>query len=534
MNLSQQTNELIKKYQTWYQSLQPKTGIPTIHVDEVASAIASFYEKIRGVIDWREEHLLRRSAIERVLKRRLILNKTGEEVAEPFVLELIRGGHFSNDRIEETKIGVVKNVLNKYLFIFENSPQPPKEKIKIHFYDWLLNICACEIEEILSPFIKEKALIEYMTELMKERIEMVKNKYAGIGEISNETKEIQIYIAVQRGLFKLDQAIIGYSLLRKKFPNWQNLSQDELKEITANIFLIRSEIEKDLKHPLAEKFYRICEKYDTSYLILGDIVSHNPTEAQKNLENPGVLEKLIREVYRQRFLKIKARLGRAAVYSTISIFVTKMLIALAIEVPFDKYILGQFSYQTLGINILIPPLLMFFLVLTIRPPKKENLENVVMEAMKVVYEKEKKDVYVIKLPKKRGLILNIIIVAFYLLTFFASFGLIIWGLNKLNFGILSMVIFLIFFSLIAFAGVKIRERARELDIMEKKAGFFTFLIDTFSLPILRLGKWLSTQWTKYNIVVVLITALIDLPFQLFTEFLENWRTFLKEKREEIH
>ena len=44
-----------------------KPNIPTIHVDEVASAVAAFYEKIRGVVDWREEHLMRRAAIERML-----------------------------------------------------------------------------------------------------------------------------------------------------------------------------------------------------------------------------------------------------------------------------------------------------------------------------------------------------------------------------------------------------------------------------------------------------------------------------------
>jgi hypothetical protein len=531
--VSQSTQKLIQKYQEWYQSLKPRTGVSTIHVDEVASAIASFYEKIRGVVEWREEHLLRRAAIERILKRRLMLQKNDQELAEPFVLELIRGGHFPNDQIEETKIEGAKNILNKYFFIFENSPRPPKEKVKIQLYDWFLNICACEIEELLSPPIKEKILIEYMAELMKERIEIIEKKFF-ISQISKEEKETQVYIAVQRALFKLDAPIITYSLLKKKYPNWSTLSQAQLREIADNIYFIWEEMEKNLKHPLSERFYRICERYDTLYLILGNIISQNPPESQKKLEDPEILEKSIREAYRLRLSKLKSRLTRAAVYSTISIFLTKMLIAFAVEVPFDKYFLKEFSYRALEFNILIPPLLMFFLVLTIRPPRKENLERVIMETMKLVYEKERKDVYTIKLPRKRGLILNFIIVIFYLLTYIVTFGLIIWGLDKLNFGILSIIIFLIFFSLIAFAGVKIRERARELDIMEKRAGFFTFLIDTFSLPILRLGRWLSSQWVKYNIVLVLITAFIDLPFQIFTEFVEHWRTFLKEKRDEIH
>ncbi len=80
--ISQPTQRLIQRYQEWYQFLQPKEGTATLHVDEVASRMASFYEKIRGVINWREEHLLRKSAIERMLRRRLVLKKWG---GKPFL-----------------------------------------------------------------------------------------------------------------------------------------------------------------------------------------------------------------------------------------------------------------------------------------------------------------------------------------------------------------------------------------------------------------------------------------------------------------
>ncbi len=245
------------------------------------------------------------------------------------------------------------------------------------------------------------------------------------------------------------------------------------------------------------------------------------------MKSPEELESKIVTVYQKRLKTLRTRIGRAAIYATLSIFVTKILLALAVEVPFDRYITGQFSYYTLGLNILIPPLLMFFLILTIRPPKKENLQQVIMEVMKIAYISERKDIYTIQAPQKRGWLMNTIITIFYLLGFFVSFGLIIWGLQKLNFGILSIVIFLVFISLISFAGVKLRERSRELEIMEKKESFLMIFIDLFSLPLIQLGKWLSSQWTKYNVIAVLINSLIDMPFQIFVEFLEQWRAFLK-------
>lgn len=550
--ISQSTQKLIQRYQVWYHSLQPREGVSTIHVDEVASRVAAFYEKIRGVVEWREEHLMRRIAIERTLKRRLFLLKNGEAIASALVLELIRGGHFPNDKLEESKIEEVKKIIDKYIFILRENPPQSTEKIKAQLYGWLLSIAACEIEETLSPPLRETAQIEYMAELMRERIEIKKEI-----KISEAEKNTQIYIAIQRALFRLDSPIITYSLLKTRYPQWRNFTpleittagirdkenksltgftktDPELKEIAQNTYSIWESIEKEISHPLAEKFYKISEKYDTPYLILGDIFSEDPMGIPGKIKNPEVLESQIKIAYNKRLQTLKSRLQRAAIYATLSIFVTKILLALAVEVPFDKYITGQFNYFTLGLNILIPPLLMFFLVLTIRPPKKENLNRVIMEVIKIVYEKERKDTYEIRSFKKRGFILKLIITTFYLLTFVISFGLIIWGLKNLNFGVLSMIIFLIFFSLISFAGIKIRERSKELEVMEERAGFLTFLIDSFSLPILQTGKWLSSQLAKYNIVVVLITALIDLPFQVFIEFLEHWRYFLKEKKEEIH
>jgi len=378
---SQPTQHLIQKYQSWHQSLQPKEGVSVIHVDEVASRVAAFYEKIRGVVDWREEHLIRKTAIERNLKRRLFLRQNGEEIAAPLVLELIRGGHFPNDKIEESKISDVQKSIDKYIFILENSPPPSIEKLKFQLYDWILGVAACEIEGILDLPQKEIVLIEYMEDIMKEKI-----KLSSLIKISEVEKDTQIYIAIQKSLFKFDPPLIYYNLLKREYPEWKNLPRPLLEEMAKNIYQIWENLEKAIFHPLAEKFYRICEKYDTLYLILSDIISDNPLESKKNLENPEILESQIKSAYNKRLGTLKERLSRAALYSTLSIFITKMLLALAVEIPFDKYVLpqlflsltGQFSYFALGLNILIPPLLMFFMVLSIRPPKKENLQQVIM------------------------------------------------------------------------------------------------------------------------------------------------------------
>ncbi len=538
--LSQPTQKLLQQYQLWYQSIQLKEEIATIHVDEVASRVAAFYEKIRGIIDWKEEHLLKRRAIERMLKRRLfsqidVINGSFSKnlIATPLILELIRGGHFPNDKIAETKIKEVQKTIDKYVFILNHSSSLQK-KSKIQLYAWLSSIAACEIEEIISPSLKERALINYMFELMKERVKLNEGTLA-IKGMNEKEKNIQTYIAVQQALFKLDWPIISYHLLKYQYPEWRNSSETEVEEIARNIYSIRETIEKHLSHPLAGKFYQICEKYDTPYLLLGDIISEEPMEIKEKISKPEVLETLIRKVYNKRVKTLKSRLARAAFYSTLSIFLTNIIALLVIEIPFNKYVTGYyFNFLAMGIDIFIPTLLMFFLVVTIKPPKKGNLEQTIMEIMKIVYQREKKDVYEIRTFPKKSFVFNVIIKLFYLLGFCIIIGLIMWGLYQIHFPPLSYLIFIIFFSLIAFAGAKIRQRAKELEVIEEKETFSSFLVDLFAVPVIQLGKWLTSHWKKYNIIAVFFTALIDMPFVVFVEFLEQWRYFLKKKKEKIH
>jgi hypothetical protein len=91
-----------------------------------------------------------------------------------------------------------------------------------------------------------------------------------------------------------------------------------------------------------------------------------------------------------------------------------------------------------------------------------------------------------------------------------------------------------FVSLISFAGTRIKSRAKELVVEKEKEKFLTTLFDLFSIPVIQLGKWLSNQWSKHNALAVLLNSLLDMPFQIFVEFLEQWRFFMKEKKGKIH
>lgn len=534
--LSQPTKELIEKYKLWEQSQKPKEGVPTIHVDEVASKVAAFYERIRTVIEWKEEHLMRRAAIIRKLRRRFLdlelSDFSSTDIAGPLVRELIRGGYFPNGRIEETKIHDVQRIIEKYVFIFKNSPSQ-KNKMGASFYSRFLEIAACEIEETLSPSIKEMALIDYMFAVMKSRITVSDELYRK-GLLKEET-DTQIYIAVQQALFKLDSPIISYNLLRYKYPYWNNPSHEELLKIAQNIHKIADSLQRDLSHPLAKKFYTLCEKHDTPYLLMGDVLTMEPIETVAGtITEPPVFEGLIRSAYARRLKELKAKITRAAAYSTISIFATKIITLLILEFVVLGILFGEkVKIGILAADLLIPTLLMGGLVMTVRTPSRKNLNLAVMETMNVAYKKERENGYEIKMSRPPNIIARSLLSLIYSVSAVVSFGA-IYGIFKVfHFPISSIIINFIFIALILFTGTAVRRRAQELTIEEGREGFLSFVSDIMFLPIADAGRWLSNTFKQYNAIAAFFNALIDMPFSAFVEFIEIWRIFLRERKEEL-
>ena len=195
---------------------------------------------------------------------------------------------------------------------------------------------------------------------------------------------------------------------------------------------------------------------------------------------------------------------------------------------------SELNYVAIGLSVAVPAIVLFGLVATVRTSTQRNFERVMMEVVKIIQVRGSQEPYNIFPPRKRTGLGASIIYILYLLSFIISFGALIWVLQKLEFSPFSMIIFLMFMSLVLFAGTKIRQQARELMVESVKEGFLYNVFDIFSLPMIQVGRWLSGQIVRYNVLVLVLNFLIEAPFQIFVEFLEQWRSFLREKKEEIH
>ncbi len=92
--------------------------------------------------------------------------------------------------------------------------------------------------------------------------------------------------------------------------------------------------------------------------------------------------------------------------------------------------------------------------------------------------------------------------------------------------------FIFFVSVVTFFSYRIKQSVNELKLSEKES-VFTPLVDFFFMPILSLGKFFSQEISKLNFFIFLFDFIIEAPFKLLFEIIEEWIAFVRKKKEEI-
>ncbi len=504
-----------------------KEGEELIKVNVMTSAISFMYEKVRTIVDYKEEHLLRKSAIFRILKRRFLESTDCYKMAENLIKELIGAKYLENNKIPETKIIEVAQVIEKYDFLYNGVEEQKGLKRALKLYDWIIGLAAVEIERVLLPANKEKIFVRFMYDEIQARAEIASQ------DMTEEEKNMQIFLAVNRSLIKSDKPMLEYLILKLWYPEWKNNYKLFLPKFIDEIETIKEEIDKAINHKMANRLLKFCRSYSTMMIILQEVICQDFKAGRELVNDIPLLENKIREVCHHKYQETKKRLKTHIWRAIVYIFLTKMLLALVIEIPFDYYILQSFNWLAIGINIAFPPLLMIFIASTIRTPSEKNTQAMIKGIYEILTGKIGEVKY-IKEPKKRGWFTWILFNLIYLITFLVPFVFIVYFLDKIGFSYLSILLFLVFLSIVSFFGVRIRNSARELVVIKKKENIIGELFDFITLPFIRLGRWLSFNFSRINIFIFILDFIIEAPLKIILQAVEEWLAFFKEKKEDLY
>ena len=425
---SEAIQNLISSYKlNFSDKVSKKTG-PMIHVDEIASKFAKLYEQARSIVDYREEHLLRQNGIFRALSRGLLLSQNKHEMAEPLIKEMIRAGYFSNNRIPEEKIDDVQRIIDNLLYIREHMR---KNNSQGHgdVSQWLMGLTASAIEENIDPPIKDNIVSNMMFLAMKK--DLVING----SSVSAQEKEIQLFIAIQRALLRAEESQLSYRLLKFMYPMWENPTEEQLEWFAKNLPKIKKAMAEQLKHKLSPNFFKLCSHYNTVFTLMGDVAfefigsSEDPEEI---FGNRKLLEESIRKAYQKRYEQQRRRLNRLAFFSIISLFITKVVVALAIEIPIDRYLANGFSWQHTLVNIFFPPILMVLIIMFIKMPSGGNIDLIMNDVRAAVYDDGRNE-YLMVVPDRRSTFARYTVKAFFFIFFRGGYLFCFLGHSKTRF-----------------------------------------------------------------------------------------------------
>lgn len=527
ITLSVYTKAVLK---AWHKPLESAVTSPhKISVSQTVSFAAFLYEKMRNAVEFREDHLIRRAAIERILKRRMILNENGRDIAEQLIKELLWARYYENNTIGEEKIADIQSIIDKYFFVRNEMTVGRRGKDQEKIREFILEVLSCEIEENLSDSIKRQAFTNYVYQILRPNILLSDFE----DEIERDT---QVYIAVEKGFAHSDDPIIQYHLLKLMIPEISTVNWKNADTLLPRLYDIYQDIEKALHHPLSDKVRNTIKKQIAPFLILRDIFDQNSHTVDTILTDEPKLKFKVDEVCRKRYDESGGRLRRTAIRSFIYILLTKVIFAFILELPYDQYVLKQISYIPIGINVLFPPLFMTLIILTVQIPGDDNTRRIYQQIKNVLVADpgiQKVTAPARKRIRTRSLLFYSLFSTLYMLTYLVTFGAIIYILSLLHFSIVSQAIFIFFVTLVAFFAFKVIQITQEYQITVRE-GIFSPVTDFFFLPILRVGQWLSGEvLSRFNVLIFIFDFIIEMPFKAIVEVVDEWVHFVRLKKEEI-
>lgn len=517
-NLNQYSEFLVKIFEQEYKQTSEKG----ITVNPIVSELASWYEKLRNAIEYREDEVILRATIERILKRRLILGGTGKSVAEPLIRELIWARYFPDGSIEDLAIKKVEQAIDIHLALKKIIVQNGfKEQLatKITY-----QLASAAIEKILNFNIEKDTMSNLIFHIIQSDIKIIDD--------TEENRDAQVYIAVRRAYGKDDLAFLRYNLFCQFFGE---LTESNLETVANEFPNAFKEFDRQLNYRLRHKIYSYTKRQIPPFLILEELLVRNKGKVRELLSNEEELKNQIITVCQQKYNTIVAKVRRAVIRSVIFILLSKVFFAFTIEGTYEKYMYGKVLWGSIALNIIIPTFLMVATGLFIKTPRKDNTERIVGRIKSILFDPTPQIGRPLSLrlnpPQKKPFLQNVFNI-FWVATYIVSFGLVVFVLTKLHFNFVSQGIFLFFLAIVSFLSFRINQTAH-LYTVEDRPGLLTPIIDFFFMPIARVGRHLTEGISQINIFLFILDFIIETPFKGIVAFFEQLFFFLHSKRENL-
>jgi hypothetical protein len=495
-----------------------------ISVSPIVSRVASLYEKLRNVMDYRDEEVILRASIERILKRRFLLGGSGKTIAGPLVRELVWARYFADETLSESVIGKIEKEIDLFLNLREQVLGKHKSLKESKVNEWIYQLMSSSIAHILGVMKRKEKMTNFMFEVVKNNVT--------IPDDSEQARDVQVFIAVHKSFAKDDLALLRYHLFKQYFGS---LSEENVDKVSDNFLACYKEIYYQLHYPCKDRILNYVKDKTAVFFILEDLLNLENGRIGDLYEDETGFRKIVNEICETRYAGISARVRRAIVRSVIFILLTKAFFAIAIEATFERIVLGRILWSALIVNIATPPALMALMGFLIKTPGQDNTDRI-YRYIRAIFTtnqlKFAKQLVAKKSPPKAKPLLNFAFTILWLATFFVAFGAIVYILTKFHFNALSIGVFAFFLAIASFLAYRINQAAKIYSIEPRKT-LTAPIVDFVFIPVVRVGRYLTTGISQINIFIYILDYVIEMPLKGLSAFLEQWFYYLQSKREEL-
>lgn len=486
-----------------------------INIVGAGGALTAAYEQLRNAAENTEEHLLLQNAIRRFY-RQLFITRDEELIARSgseLAVELTLAGYLPNDHLTRTQVETISELARAHYAAYERI-QADRTLATDRSNKWALDILAVKVERLLNDHGREAALVEFAY----SEFESTLTAQATLGHDTQDFG-VLLYIALQRALLKHNEAAIRASLIERYAIPLMPLD----KYIAFN-----RQLDTLIDAPEADTLFHIVDRLAPPLRILRRMLDEH-ANLPDLLEKPDSFLDAYESQVANEYERVGRKINRAIIRSIIFLIITKFLIGIAIEVPYDLWAHGEILWLPLGINLLFPPVYMFALRATHQLPGHANTMALSERIGSMLYGNEN----TIKSSVLRGRSHGGIFSVMYGLLSVIVFSAVTYGLVQLQFSFVHIIIFFIFLSAASFLGFRLSRLIREIEVVRSAQNGMTVVRDVLYLPFVVVGRWMSDKYARVNVVAIVLDMLIELPLKTVLRLIRQWSAFIDERKDSI-
>ena len=490
----------------------------TINVAGVGGVVSVAYEQLRNAAEYAQEHLLIQNAIRRFYLRSLSFhnhNSISKTIAEELIIELTQSGYVKNNT---QPIEIIDKLRHAIRVHYENYWRLKASGVDEHSArNWTLDLLSIESEDMLVEDTIQTIFLQFTYHHYKT---ILHKKSFVSTESEDSSYDVSLYIAVHRALFKSDLAAVRYDM--QKLYNTSDANINDYAQFHKNI-------DDMFSSAVTNKITLHINKYGAPLRILRSMIQDND-KISDLLNNSEHFSDAYAEQIKQEYKKAESKLNKGLIKSIIFLLITKSLIGLAIEVPYDLLTTGIVLMVPLVVNLLTPVVYMSLLRFGFKLPGTANARAIQLYADDMLYgEQGQVSLYQTSKNKKYPIGFTIV----YALSFLIVFGLVSYLLIILKFNIVQGLMFFTFLAAASFLGFRLSRIVRELELVTVKPGAITTIRELIFTPFTYLGKWISDKYQKVNIVALVLDTFIELPLKTALRLIRQWTGFLDDKKDQF-